>query len=456
LASEQYRPDSRGDGAGKALTKRLERGRRRIEFSLPAGSSCTEANQPARRKERVATRREIPALTGLRFWAAWLVLWDHTVDLYFKKTPYLQSTWCSAWIGMTLFFVLSGFVIHYNYGDTIASFRPSAVRSFLVARFARLYPLYLLAFLMPFAVWVTIPHRDYLWRALPFYLTLSQNWTPFSIGADEPLYQMYIFGAWSLSTEFMLYLLYFPIVGAICRARGLRPILYAIGTLVLVVTTLEVARALHLWGNVGDPGWFYYTSPYCRLPEFLLGALAAAVFMKFEKPPTKFESAALRTAAIVAVLFSAMLFIGGMVQGPDGPFAWYQRSWGHAPTCAILLFYFARNRSAMSWLVDSPPILVLGEASYSIYLLSGYMLSIFANGSSSLPMAFYRVLVAWVAVALFSLGSYQYFEAPARRFIRRLRFSKSVGRPTHTSTALIEAVIEAPLPAVVSHQDSAS
>jgi peptidoglycan/LPS O-acetylase OafA/YrhL len=91
-------------------------------------------------------RQEIQSLTGLRFYAAALVLWAHTVTAFLipAGVPILGSTPAAGYLGMTLFFVLSGFVIHYNYGASLGSLSGRAIYSFAVARIARLYPLFFL------------------------------------------------------------------------------------------------------------------------------------------------------------------------------------------------------------------------------------------------------------------------------------------------------------------------
>jgi peptidoglycan/LPS O-acetylase OafA/YrhL len=68
-------------------------------------------------------RPEIPSLTGLRFYAAALVLWAHSVGAFLipAKIPVLANTVAMGPLGMTLFFVLSGFVIHYNYGASVST-----------------------------------------------------------------------------------------------------------------------------------------------------------------------------------------------------------------------------------------------------------------------------------------------------------------------------------------------
>src|ERR1700735_4443904 len=94
-------------------------------------------------------RRDIPALTGLRFLAAFSVALAHGADVTFRISApsdifdfikYWLST--AAGIGMPLFFVLSGFVIHYNYRTLIRSKGVVGFVEFLWARFSRLYPLF--------------------------------------------------------------------------------------------------------------------------------------------------------------------------------------------------------------------------------------------------------------------------------------------------------------------------
>ena len=63
---------------------------------------------------------QLPALTGLRFIAAFSVLVGHAVvwtggeKVLVSTAPYITQ---GPALGMPLFFVLSGFVIHYNYGE---------------------------------------------------------------------------------------------------------------------------------------------------------------------------------------------------------------------------------------------------------------------------------------------------------------------------------------------------
>ena len=93
-------------------------------------------------------RGDLPSLTGLRFFAAFFILVGHATPMMFKLTPNPQLainiTNCFIEVGMELFFVLSGFVIHYNYADVGRVPHAQNLARFYIARFARIYPLYIL------------------------------------------------------------------------------------------------------------------------------------------------------------------------------------------------------------------------------------------------------------------------------------------------------------------------
>ena len=122
-------------------------------------------------------RTPIPSLTGLRFFAAACVVLAHGLPELVKYTaPPLIHTLIigSAAEGMTLFFVLSGFVIYYNYSETIGS--RSGLLDFFIARVARLYPLFAIClaydFLRSFGFnQFPVSHAP----AIPFYLTLTSD-----------------------------------------------------------------------------------------------------------------------------------------------------------------------------------------------------------------------------------------------------------------------------------------
>jgi len=182
----------------------------------------------------------IASLDGLRFIAAGTVLFSHG---YFYILLLQQNSGITAYnapfvglanIGMTLFFVLSGFVIHYNYGSSVSL--PGGVRAFFVARFARLYPLFLLVFVISTVeVFRTVDGKVDNLGPIPLYLTFTQSWW-FWVFGDRPASEAYSNATglmWSLSTEAFFYAAYPLLAPALRRLVGAR--LVIIGCLVAAV-----------------------------------------------------------------------------------------------------------------------------------------------------------------------------------------------------------------------------
>src|SRR6202035_4735360 len=211
--------------------------------------------------------------------------------------------------GMTLFFVLSGFVIHYNYRHMVTRRGWIGFGEFLWARFARLYPLFLFMLvldvllgrkLIDFLTGNTAGFIEVLY-ALPYYLLFVQSWfyVPF---ADNSL--IYVTGGnvsltWSISTEWFFYMAYPATALLVLKLK--RPALI-IGAM-LVWSLLWGGMATSLFANspeidswaIGRYGpiagqvngyqdsfvrWLLYFSPYLRIGEFILGCLTAQLFLQ--------------------------------------------------------------------------------------------------------------------------------------------------------------------------------
>lgn len=155
---------------------------------------------------------ELSALTGLRIFAAFAILFHHlsiTILKFDRGFQLLLKHWMTVagHFGMTLFFVLSGFIIHYNYFNKIRTLSFISIYNFLVARFARLYPLFLFFLILGYVVNVANIHS--VMEALPRFLTLTQVWSYHLIGTHSATYFLNCSNnAWSISTEFFLYLTY--------------------------------------------------------------------------------------------------------------------------------------------------------------------------------------------------------------------------------------------------------
>src|SRR5262249_8921155 len=104
--------------------------------------------QPSVRAVQNAAENRLEALTGLRFLAAAHVLFFHAGLVQLPGVPvWVRNLAGHADLSVSLFFVLSGFILTYNYFDPVRGCRVGD-RQFWAARIARVYPVYLLGLLL--------------------------------------------------------------------------------------------------------------------------------------------------------------------------------------------------------------------------------------------------------------------------------------------------------------------
>ena len=209
-------------------------------------------------------RDRLPSLTGLRFWAALLVVTYHLSRQY-HRLPLVSSLVWYGRDGVTFFFVLSGFVLAWSYAGGAAV----PARVFYRRRFARVWPLHVLA--TGFALAVTAAAGGVLpWRPVLWSLPLLQAWAPSTVYGGNP-------AAWSLSAEAWFYLL-LPVLLRTLLRRGDRALA------LLAAATCCCGVALWIAGAyVGSPtlrDWLLDYLPLTRTPQFLLGAVAGVAFRR--------------------------------------------------------------------------------------------------------------------------------------------------------------------------------
>ena len=409
----------------------------------------------------ISRNEDIPALTGLRFLAALAVAVTHGASLLLplegEVRPIQHWLGTLASFGMTLFFVLSGFVIHYNYRDQINSGGFRGFSRFVWARFARLYPLFFLVFLVDLLLG---PNLYYFFAgeptpiqpvlgAAPHFLLFVQSWTYRVIGEHSLIYQ---FGSsipltWSISTEWFFYLVYPLICFFLIRCR--RPTVVVAATLAICAAWILVSASLFdripkidEWavGKFGPVAaftispedsfarWLLYFSPYLRVGEFLIGCFGAQLFwiLKNQAPGRKerFVGASLNLSAIASV--PVLLYA---INASMGDAALLNKfGFGLAPSVAIIIFCCARYKTHFSRALSAPLMIAAGEASYSIYLLHMYVIiavsrvggSAIHEAPESYAFLCLRLLFVLALIILISMGVHAFYEAPARRFLRNL------------------------------------
>ncbi|MFJ9818596.1 acyltransferase family protein [Streptomyces sp. NPDC101151] len=357
----------------------------------------TDAATGRARSSPPAAMTSLPSLTGLRWVAALLVFGLHVNNFgYFGGHAGRIVTWGfgAGATGVSFFFVLSGFVLTWS-----ARPRDRAL-DFWRRRIARIYPVHLVTLAVALLMAYTLAHQSKPTRsqALANVLLLHSWWRPW--------WQTLNPVSWSLACEAFFYAA-FPLLFLLLRRLGARGAT-ALGTL-SVVAVLVLARAdAHHWMSQS-----IYSHPAARLPEFVLGTVAARLVLL-----GRWRGPGMEASLALAII---------------GYFLVPQVTPGYSATvCTLAGFALLIPAAAVADLHGLPSLwrhrrmVRLGELSFAFYMI--HLLVLRAGVSLLGTKPHFGVLaglaVTTVAFALslaLSWVLYEAVERPARRLLLRGR-----------------------------------
>jgi len=312
--------------------------------------------------------QKLDALTSLRFFAAAMIVIGHA-DYIFGSLGLASAI--PQGQGVSFFFVLSGFILAYNYPSFA---NKQEIYRFFVARFARVWPLHVVTcFLWIFLIFnfdrkSYFPGTEGLLR-LASNLLLVQAWIPLHDWALS-----FNGVAWSISAEFFFYLA-FPLL-IILWGRYWHWIVAALAS--LIVAILIIAQQRHLPGEdtylgVGLLGLVYF-NPLVRIFEFAVG-IAVARFIRQRHGTastwTPAQWCVIEIGAVVAVMVAlvAAASFSGIQQSFGAAAAYYFAHEGLWLFWASLIAVFALSRGPICRLLSLRIFVFLGEISFALYLI---------------------------------------------------------------------------------------
>lgn len=337
------------------------------------------------------------SLTSFRFIAALMVFVFHTGIL---------SQYQLGAAGVSFFFVLSGFILTYNYHNKINVLNKTNLKKFYIARFAKIYPLHFLTFLI--AVPITLiyfnPDGWYLIKLAymsVINLSLIQSFFP-----SSATYFNFNGVSWTLSVEAFFYLT-FPFL--IFNIRKLKIHNYKFGT-ILVLSILWMGLFI-LNINLDESNhflvWALHIFPGARLFEFITGIALGLLFIKNQN---NWNSVKHSIAEVLAVaLFMVALLVSsnfqtGVVRG--GYFI---------PVWCILVYIFAHQKGIFSRLLSNKVFVYLGEISFSFYMIHQLIIRYYSQLKFDES---YMAVVCFVITMILSAITYRYYEEPLRKWLR--------------------------------------
>jgi peptidoglycan/LPS O-acetylase OafA/YrhL len=339
--------------------------------------------------EEGMSQPHLKPLTALRFFAAAAIVLFHMKDILpWARPPALSQ-------GVSFFFVLSGFILAYNYSGRLNT------REFYINRVARLWPVHLSCLVLVIAL-IKVPATHF-----PIWVTVAnifmvQSWfpligVPFSFNGPS----------WSISTEIAFYLC-FPFI---LRAKPF--------WLTYLLLATAVIGAVFYMGTTEWPAPTLFAPflphailqhPGVRILEFATGVAAARFFSAH--PDIRTGTGA--EAACLGLLVVFWLFGHEVAKSITNPAMqmWVKESGGMF-LFAVTIIAFAHQQGRISRVLSCPWLVLLGEISFCTYMLHQIIIKWYLAQN----LEWHWIASATFVITVSYIGSWlmwRYIEKPAR------------------------------------------
>jgi peptidoglycan/LPS O-acetylase OafA/YrhL len=381
------------------------------EVAVKPRAALTDGS--AKRKNRT-----IPCLTGSRFVAALAVVLFHFGQ--FKPIPGIFFDYGRQ--AVSFFFILSGVVLTYTYRDAITS-RTIAWTEFLNLRLARIVPVHVATWLIATLLYLCFAwHPDQGRHPFAYWimgLFCVQVYWP----SMDNLFR-WNGQAWSISCELFFYSL-FPLLlpPLVRRLKSIGSVIAAMGVVYFLEVAFYLAASAILAKLINPPhsflGYQTYAEtttaalqvfPPIRLGEFVIGMCLGLLMLRPEpllRSPLK-ANLLLGFCAVAFVLLDRVphLTLNPLLVGTEAYILF-------VPVFALTLMALMSGLTVLTPLLDNRYAILLGEASYSLYLVHGF----FLPGQPSTRLTYILSLVGSIVC---SIVLYWFLERPARRIWRQV------------------------------------
>ena len=354
-------------------------------------------------------RRYITGLDGIRAIAVIMVLSYHLKLSLFK----------SGFLGVTVFFVLSGYLITGILISEVEEEGTIDLKNFWLRRIRRLVPAVMsMAVVIIFVsavvnrVIFTKGCKDFLASVLGF-----NNWWQIfnkvsyfeAAGVPSPFTH-----CWSLAIETQFYLIYPLILLGIYKlaksrgeGRAKRGLLFAGVTLLLAL--ISVILMIVLFDPQQDASRVYYGTD-TRAFSLLFGALLA-ILWEYRMVPRRLSASV--NMVLGSVSFAALLVMTIAINGSSN--FWYRGGQFVGTILTVLMVYAVSGRKTwLSRFLSNPVLKWIGDRSYSIYLWHYPIILLISKG---IKASWWITLIEIVLSVVLAELSYRFIETPIRHGI---------------------------------------
>ncbi|MCU1550019.1 MAG: acyltransferase [Glaciihabitans sp.] len=392
-------------------------------------------------------RAQLPALTGIRAFAAFWVFTRHFRTELLDAFPALHVVaplFNVGYLGVDLFFILSGFILTYTHFDGMTDgYNWRKALGFLWLRIGRVWPLtsfVLLLFGLVFVAEIVFSHDPKIYVGqvdagrLIQHLLMVQAWSTHPLdwnGLD-----------WSISAEWMAYLTFAVGVVVLGRfaavaSRRTMIIIVALLTLPMIIIGFSMQDDTNLLFDQNSLSLFPGVVPVRVVTEFWIGAILAILLRARlrENRTINFPLPTILGALIVAGIYIATAldphrWVSTLLTAEDKAYKGTDLIASTEtiivlPLLVLLIVSLAVfRRDPLVWLLSTRALNLGGRVSFALYLshplVIGTVLAVLPAVAGSPPLVIAVVVTGVVAAWVFAWVLWRFIEEPSRKIARRM------------------------------------
>ena len=350
-----------------------------------------------------------PALTGVRIVAAYLVYLHHTNPFSIDRFgSFLNHLVIEFHIGVSIFFVLSGFLITFRYFE-LSNDKKKWFKKYVQNRIARVYPMYFI--LTSITLFLFLFQNKQGDQPVGIYLL---NIT-FLRGFFDDLKFTLVGQGWTLTVEECFYFTA-PLIFIVIRMNKWTIFLLASGIIIIGCLLVKISVGIDFYGFFKSYQFMFIYTFFGRCFEFFCG-IGLALFLKNqlikERAGYAYTYCGLLLMALL-ILFLSLLGKHGE-SGITTVFGIVINNFLLPISIAFFFYGLIRESSIVKKLLSSPLLVMLGKASYTFYLIHAGVFYLFINQHVTQNYVLVFLSLNFIAIIL-----WRFVEEPLNKAIRNL------------------------------------
>lgn len=353
----------------------------------------------------------IKPLASLRFFFSilvftshlWFLEYDHPTLAYIHKNLFKEG-----FIGVSFFFILSGFIMSYSYQQKLLDDKISFT-NYWIARFARIYPIHFITLLLAIPLSFNTDVVNWINKFL-LNVLLLQSFIP-----SDGYYLTFNAVSWSISTEMFFYITFPLLVLLMTRAKTRWALVLAYITIVPIGLILTKDALHHA---------IFYVNPVMRIGDFVVGMLLYRLYE--QRKNTEYLNnrrfANIAEALTIAMMFAFVYFHKHIPMG-------FRYSMYYLLPMSLLVYVFSYSKGFISDIISKKLFVQLGNMSFAFYMLHILVIRYYTLLQSkipALPINYIAAIMLYFVTLALAFVLHKYYEIPLSNYIRKLYTNRTI------------------------------